>query len=249
LRDSKVRQALAYATNKQELIDIVLLGMGAAGRTIIPDSLLPWYNDAIQDHPFDLAAANQMLDDAGYKDANGDGVRDMPDGKNPLIFRLNYPEDSTVAPRLAELLSQTWQQAGVKVEISAMDPDALSSACCPSYDYDVLVWGWGSDPDPSFLLSVMTSESIPSGMNETGYSSTAYDELYNQQLVEVDPALRKDIVWRMQQKVFDDTVYIVPFYAKAVQAFRTDTFRGWITDQPKLSLDDVTSLMVVEPVR
>jgi peptide/nickel transport system substrate-binding protein len=249
LRDSKVRQALAYATNKQELIDIVLLGMGAAGRTIIPDSLLPWYNDAIQDHPFDLAAANQMLDDAGYKDVNGDGVRDMPDGMNPLIFRLNYPEDSTVAPRLAELLSQTWQQAGVKVEISAMDPDALSSACCPSYDYDVLVWGWGSDPDPSFLLSVMTSESIPSGMNETGYSSTAYDDLYNQQLVEVDPTLRKDIVWRMQQKVFDDTVYIVPFYAKAVQAFRTDTFRGWITDQPKLSLDDVTSLMVVEPVR
>ena len=65
---------------------------------MVPDSLLPWYNDAIQDLPFHLAAANQMLDDAGYKDVNGDGVREMPDGKNPLIFRLNYPENSNVRP-------------------------------------------------------------------------------------------------------------------------------------------------------
>jgi peptide/nickel transport system substrate-binding protein len=249
LRDPKVREALAFATNKQEMIDIVLLGLGAAGRTLIPDSLLPWYNDSIQDHPFDLVKANQMLDDAGYKDTDGDGIRQMPDGSHPLSMRLNYPSDSTVAPRLSELLAKTWQQVGVKLEISALDPDALTSACCPSYDYDVLVWGWGSDPDPSFLLSVMTSEGIPSGMNESGYSDKSYDDLYQKQLVEVDPATRKDLVWQMQQKVFNDTVYIIPFYAKAVQAFRTDTFKGWITDQPKLSLDDVTSLMVVELVK
>ena len=249
LRDAKVREALAYATNKQELIDIVLLGMGAAGRTLIPDSLLPWYNSGIEDHPYDLAKANQVLEDAGYKDVDGDGIREMPDGATKLIFRLNYPSDSTVAPRLTELLSKTWQQAGVKVEISALDPDALTAACCPTFDYDVLVWGWGSDPDPSFLLSVMASDGIPSGMNETGYSDPQYDELYQKQLVEVNPETRKNIVWQLQQRVFDQTVYIIPFYAKAVQAFRTDTFRGWITDQPKLSLDDVTSLMVVEPVR
>ena len=129
----------------------------------------------------------------------------------------------------------------MKLEISALDPDALTAVCCPTFDYDVLVWGWGSDPDPSFLLSVMTSESIPSGMSESGYSNPAYDELYQKQLVEVDPAARKNLVWQMQKIVFDDTVYIVPFYAKAVQAFRTDRFRGWITDQPKQALEDVTS--------
>jgi peptide/nickel transport system substrate-binding protein len=249
LRDPKVREALAYATNKQELIDIVLLGLGAAGRTLIPDSLLPWYNDSIQDHPFDLTKANQILDEAGYKDTDGDGIRQMPDGSKPLTLRLNYPSDSTVAPRLSELLAKYWEQAGVKLEISALDPDALTSICCPTFDYDVLIWGWGSDPDPSFLLSVMTSESIPSGMSESGYNNPAYDELYQKQLVEVDPATRKNLVWEMQKIVFNDTVYIVPFYAKAVQAFRTDRFKGWITDQPKQALEDVTSLVVVEPVR
>ncbi len=249
LLDKELRKALSYATNKQELIDIVLLGMGAMGRTVIPDSLLPWYNDSFKDRPFDLDEANRILDEAGYLDADGDGVRDMPDGSRPLTFRLNWPNDSTIAPRLAELLAKTWEKAGVKLELQALDPDALTSVCCPAFDFDIIIWGWGSDPDPTFLLSVMTTDEIPSGMSETGYSNPKYDELYAQQTVELDPAKRKDMVWEMQQLVFDDTVYIIPFYARAVQAYRTDTFKGWIVDQPKLSLDDVTSLVVVEPVK
>ncbi|MEZ4555411.1 MAG: hypothetical protein R2854_02975 [Caldilineaceae bacterium] len=57
-----------------------------------------------------------------------------------------------------------------------------------------------------------------------------------------------DIVWRMQEIVHDDVVYIIPFYAQNVQAFRTDRFQGWITDAGKVELSDLTSLAVVEPV-
>jgi hypothetical protein len=53
----------------------------------------------------------------------------------------------------------------------------------------------------------------------------------------------------MQQLVFDDVVYIVPYYERALQAYRSDRFRGWITDQPKLALEDISSLLVIEPVR
>ncbi|NPV55434.1 MAG: ABC transporter substrate-binding protein [Anaerolineae bacterium] len=248
LRDKTVRQALAYATNKQELVDIVLLGLGTPGLTLIPDSLGVWYNQTIQDFPFDLATANRMLDDAGYLDSDGDGVRDMPDGSRSLTFRLNWPSDSTVAPRLAELLAKTWADAGVQLELQALDPDALSSICCPTFDYDVIIWGWGSDPDPSFLLSVMTSYEIPSGMSETGYNNPEYDALFDEQNVTMNPQLRQEIIWRMQEIVHDDAIYIIPFYSKAVQAYRTDRFTGWITNQPKLALEDVTSLVVVEPV-
>ena len=52
----------------------------------------------------------------------------------------------------------------------------------------------------------------------------------------------------MQQVVQDDVVYIIPFYAQGVQAYRTDRFTGWITDKPKVALADVTSLVVVDPV-
>jgi peptide/nickel transport system substrate-binding protein len=249
LRDHTVRMALAYATNKAQLIQVVTLGLATPGLTLIPIGLGHWYDDQIQDYPFDLAKANSLLDDAGYLDTDGDGIRQMPDGSNPLNFRLNWPSDSTVAPRLAEQIAQTWGQIGIKAELQAVDPDALSSLCCPTFDYDLIIWGWGSDPDPSFLLSVMRTEDIPTGMNETGYSNPAYDDLFTQQSQELDPTKRQEIVWQMQQMVFDDVVYVIPFYTKATQAYRTDTFQGWITDQTNLALEDITSLLVIEPVK
>ncbi|GAB4455218.1 MAG: ABC transporter substrate-binding protein [Anaerolineae bacterium] len=249
LQDKTLRQALAHATDKQTMIDVALLGLGTPGLTLIPDGLGAYYNDTLTDYNFDIATANQMLDDAGYKDADGDGVRDMPDGSRPLAFRLNWPNDVAEGPRLADILKDTWGQAGVKVEPQALDPDALTSVCCPTFDYDVIMWGWGSDPDPGFLLSVMTTDEIPTGSSETGYSNPEFDKLFAAQATELDKDKRREIVWEMQRIVLDDVPYIIPYYDQAVQAYRTDRFTGWITDAPKLALQDTTSLTVIEPVQ
>lgn len=249
LRDRNVRLALAHATDKQQIIDIVLLGLGEPGLTLIPSSLGVWYNDTIEDYPYDVTLANQILNDAGYADTNGDGVREMPDGSRPLTFRLNWPNDSSNLPRMAELLSEMWAQVGVSLELQALDPDALTAVCCPAFDYDIILWGWGSDPDPSFLLSVYLSSEIPTGTSETGYSNPTYDDLYHQQATELDLDRRRELVWEMQRIVHEDIPYIIPYYDLAVQAYRPDRFSGWLTDQGKLALEDVTSLVVVEPVR
>ena len=63
----------------------------------------------------------------------------------------------------------------MKLEPKAQDPDALTAACCPAFDFDIIIWGWGSDADPALLLQVMTTEAIPTGSSETGYSNPAYD--------------------------------------------------------------------------
>ena len=249
LQDRDVRLAMAHATDKQKLIDLILLGLGSPGLTLIPDGLGVWYNDSLKDYEYDVAKANKILDDAGYIDADNDGVRDMPDGSKPLTFRLNWPSDSITAPRTAELLSEMWGEIGITLEMQPVDPDALTSQCCPAFDFDLMIWGWASDPDPSALLYVYTSEAVPTGSSETGYSNPAYDELYAQQQTELDFETRKDLVWEMQKIVHDDVVYIIPFYDQATQAFRTDRFTGWITDQPKVELSDTTSLVVIEPVK
>ena len=249
LRDRNMRLALAHATDKQKLIDVVLLGFGTPGLTLIPDGLGHWYNDSITDYEFDVAKANQILDDAGYADADGDGVRELPDGSQPLNFRLHWPSDSIDAPRQAELLSEMWQEVGVSLELQAVDPDALTAECCPAFDYDIILWGWGSDPDPNPLLSVHTTDEIPNGYNETGYSNPEFDELHIQQSRELDPEKRREIVWQMQQIAFDDVVYIIPYYQQAVQAYRVDRFTGWIEDKAKVELSDVSSLLAIEPVR
>lgn len=249
LLDRNVRLALAHATDKQNLIDVLLLGLGTPGLTLIPDGLGVWYNNTLKDYEFDIAKANQILDDAGYKDSDGDGVREMPDGSKPLSFRLQWPNDSVSAPRMAELLGQTWGQIGVKTEPQAVDPNALVALCCPGFDFDIILWGWGSDPDPNMLLNVMTSEAIPDASSETGYANPEFDELYDQQGAELDQEKRRELIWQMQEIVHNDVVYIIPYYAQAVQAYRTDRFTGWITDQAKLALEDVSSLVQIEPVK
>ena len=249
LRDVAVRRALAHATDKQQIIDVVLLGLGVPGLTLIPDSLGVWYNDMLEDYAFDLAQANQILDEAGYLDSNNDGVRETPDGSRDLTLRINWPSDSSNAPRTAEILNGLWSQIGIKTELQGLDPDALTAVCCPAFDFDIILWGWGSDPDPAFLLSVMTTAEIPTGTSETGYSNPAYDELFARQAVELDHDARRDLIWEMQRIVHDDVVYIVPYYASNVQAFRNDRFTGWITDADKVELSDLSSLAVIEPVK
>ncbi len=111
----------------------------------------------------------------------------------------------------------------------------------------MILWGWVSDPDPGYLLSVTTTDEIPTGNSETGYSNPEYDALYAQQATTLDPEERRALIWEMQRIIHEDVVYIIPFYDQAIQAYRTDRFTGWKLDG-KISLSNIASLLVVEPV-
>ena len=251
LQDRQVRVALAHATNKQQLIDVLLLGKGTPGLTLIPNGLGMWFNNSLQDYEYNPAKANKILDDAGYS-YQGEIRCAVPDcryGSPIMNFRMYWPSDSVDAPRMAELLAGMWKEIGVGVQPQAIDPDALTALCCPAFDFDIMLWGWGSDPDPNLLLNVMRTESIATGSSETGYSNARYDALYEQQSVELDLKKRQALVWEMQRLVHEDAVYIIPYYEMQVQAVRTDRFTGWIVDQNKLDLSDVSSLVNITPVK
>ena len=254
LQDRQVRVALAHATNKQQLIDVLLLGKGTPGLTLIPNGLGMWFNNSLQDYEYNPAKANKILDDAGYSarpysQPNRCAVLDCPYGSPIMNFRMYWPSDSVDAPRMAELLAGMWKEIGVGLYPQAIDPDALTALCCPAFDFDIMLWGWGSDPDPNLLLNVMRTESIATGSSETGYSNARYDALYEQQSVELDLKKRHALVWEMQRLVHEDAVYIIPYYEMQVQAVRTDRFTGWIVDQNKLDLSDVSSLVNITPVK
>jgi peptide/nickel transport system substrate-binding protein len=254
LADLSVRQALAHGVDKQQLIDIALLGLGAPGLGLVPTGLGDWFASELvpDDYAFDLAAGNRLLDDAGYADSDGDGVRECPDGADcgptgDLTFRWNYPTDSDTAPRVAELVQGWWAELGVKTEIQGLDPDTLTSVCCPTFDYDVIQWGWGSDPDPGFLLAVLLTDEIASGFSESGYSNPAYDDLYAQQAVATDRSQRRELIVEMQRIALEDVPYIITWYDQATQAYRNDRFVGWRDDASRLALEDPTSLNVIRP--
>ncbi len=247
LLDPAVRLAIASAINKQDLVDVVLQGIGSPGDTIVPPTLGGgfWHNPNIKEVPYDLAAANQILENAGYK-MGSDGVRAK--GKERLEFRLQFPTPNPVYPRVADMLAASFKQMGIKADVEAVDTDSLTAAVTPTGDYDMVIWGWGPDPDPDFILSVMTSEQFVSGgWSDSGYHNPEYDQLYLDQQKAIDRAQRQQIVWKMQELVFNDRPYIVLYYEKLLQAYRSDQFTGFV--ESPLGIDIAASLVKVKPAQ
>ncbi len=249
LKDLAVRQALATAMDKQQIIDVATLGTGSPGLSVVPPGLGDFYASDVQDYAFDTAAANTLLDEAGYEDTDGDGVRECLADQDcdDLTFRFNYADDIDTAPREADLIQGMWAEVGVAIEIQGLDPDTLTSVCCPSFDYDVMLWGWGSDPDPAFLLGVALCSEIPSGFSETGYCNPDFDDLYDRQGVETDPDARIELIREMQRILVEDVPYIIPYYQVTIEAWRNDTFTGWLENDPTLGLTDSASLINLRP--
>ena len=257
LRDLVVRQAMAHAVDKAQIIDVAELGLAQPGLGLVPAALGDFYASELKDYAFDIPLANKMLDEAGYLDTDSDGIRECPAGMDcagrQLDIVMQIPSDIGAGPREAELLSSLWGQIGIKMTPQVLEADTVTANCCPAFDYDMLMWGWGSDPDPSFILSVLTSDEIPTGMSESCYSNPEYDRLYAAQTVEMDDAKRVEMVHDMQQMMLSDLPYIIPYYQMEVQAFRNDRFTGWPVpaegSNSILYLQDPISLTVIQPVQ
>jgi peptide/nickel transport system substrate-binding protein len=248
LDDPQVRLAIATAINKQDLVDIVLQGLGQPGTTIVPPTLGGgfWFNGDVKNPDFSLEKANQILEDAGYK-KGADGIRAK--GNNKLELRLQFPNNRANYPRAADLIAGWLAEIGIKAKPESVDPDALTAACCPTADYDLMIWGWGPDPDPDFILSVMTSSQfVEGGWSDSGYSNPKYDELYLAQQKALDPNERQKIINQMQEMVFNDRPYIVLWYTDMLQAYRTDHFKNFIEDSVT-GIETAESLLQVEPVQ
>lgn len=247
LADPAVRLAIAHSINKQDLVDIVTQGLASVGDTIVPPTLGGgfWHNPNIKEIPFDIAEANRILDEEGYV-LGADGVRTKGDLR--LEFRLQFPSDSATYPRIADMLADWFKQAGMKATPEAVDPDSLTAATTPAGDYDLVLWGYGPDPDPDFILSVMTtSQFVEGGWSDSGYHNPEYDQMYLDQQQIVDKTERQQVVWKMQEMVFNDRPYIVMMYEKLLQAYRSDRFKGFI--ESPIGIESGQSLLNVELVK
>jgi peptide/nickel transport system substrate-binding protein len=251
LKDVNVRKALATAIDKNQLITVGKSGLATPGLTLVPPGLGDFYASEIPDYQFSVIAANKILDDAGYADTDGDGIRECLPSQDcktgDLTFRFTYPDNIDSAPAEADALKGMWNAIGVDIQIQGLEEDTVTSICCPAFDYDIILWGWGSDPDPAFLLGVALCQEIPTGFSETGYCNKQYDDLYKAQGIEPDHTKRVEIVHQMQQILMDDVVYIIPYYAQLVEAHRVDTFTGWDDALAPLGLEDPGQLSILRP--
>jgi len=225
LWDPAVRLAIAYAVDKQQIINVAYLGYADPATVVIPTSVGDWHNSDIVDIPFDPDEGNRILEEAGYVDSDGDGIREDAAG-NPLEYRL-YAEDTASNARILEIISDGLAQIGISAPPTLMDEDSLI-ALFPDFDFDLLYWGWGLDPDPDFAMLIFTCDQREEGgWSDSGYCDEEFEEMYRQQAVIVDHEARRQLIWDMQAKLFEERPYIVLTYTKTVQAYRSDRFTGF----------------------
>ncbi len=236
LRDWKFRQALQWAVDKNKLCQIAYGGMAKPADTVItadyyhnPD--WHWTPPADQAYTFNLAKAGQMLTAAGYPLKNG--VRldktGKPIGTLRLWARSSYPQSITCG----KFMTGWFQSLGLKINFSTVDDGALESALTNTVngkftpDYDMFEWGWYNDIDPGPGLSYFTTSQIDA-WSDCAWSDPQYDALYKQQSTEMNQQKRLQMVYQLQQMIYEQTPYIPLAFSDDTEAWNTSRWTDWV---------------------
>jgi peptide/nickel transport system substrate-binding protein len=242
LLDLRVRQAIAHAIDKKTLVARVLNGHGTTTETISTSPDPKWTPEipADQVYDFDLDKAKQILEDAGYKDTNGDGVREMPRGGKPLNFVYYVRSDGETAPKIAEFVTGWLKEIGIDTTNKVADDSQLTTIIGKG-DYDMFSWGWTPFVDPDPMLSYFTCDQVASDpkdptnyYNDANYCDPEYDKLYQQQKVELDRGKREEIVHQMLTRFQQNATYDVLYTYPDTQAYVRGRFEGFVRQPAKI---------------
>jgi len=227
LQNEDVRLAIAYAINRQALVDRVTLGYGSVGDSVVLPiySRFRWKPTDDEVIGYDPEKAKQLLDQAGYKDTNGDGVREVPGG-GPLEMQVLTISDVIYSVPEGKLISGWMNDVGIKSTVKTVS-EGKAYDVWAEQTFNMYVWAWGGDPDPDFILSIFTTDQCLS-WSDGCYSDPAYDKMYLQQRYMTDEAKREEIIKQMQQYLYEKNPEIVLLYENDLQAYRNDRFTGFV---------------------
>jgi peptide/nickel transport system substrate-binding protein len=232
LKDIKVRQAIALGINRPELVDKVLGGNGIVGAGYLPPGYPQffWKPSPSEALDYDPSRAKQVLDDAGYK-MGSNGVRVAPDGK-PLEFRLGIHSDDATDAAIAPYLKEWMSAIGIKLTVNSMSFDQLNNNLAKG-DWDILMDGWSTGPDPTYLLSIQTCGTLPeddgsNGNTDAFFCDKKYDKLYQQQQTQFDAQARAATIAKMQSILYAGNADLILFYKNGLDALRTDQVTGYL---------------------
>jgi peptide/nickel transport system substrate-binding protein len=232
LSDVAFRDALGYAIDTDRLVESVLSGYGTPGTTIIPPFHTRWHVPPENPRTFDIEEAKRRLDAAGYT-TNPQGQR-LDKAGQPLNLRLTWPDSESENATIAEFLTEWFGDLGISIDAAVTEEgkliDDVTGPPDGPADYDLYMWGWIGDPDPTSLLDFFQTEQI-GGSSDSYYSNPRYDELFLLQRAEPDEAKRLEYLTEMQELVYAEAPYHILFYDAELHAYRTDKFGGW-TNQP-----------------
>ncbi len=208
--DVRVRKAINYAIDKQEIIDGVYLGLGIN----IASPYKPgtrWSNADLQPYPYDPNKAKALLKEAGFKDTNGDGILER-DGK-PFAFEI-ITNQNKEREKSAVLIQRRLKEIGIDAKIRSIEWASFISRFIKTGDFDVVVLGWGLGLDPDQYNIWHSSQQEPGQFNFIGYHNPKVDALLEQGRTELNPEKRMKIYHEFAKVLLEDSpiVYLSAGY-------------------------------------
>ena len=179
--DIRVRQAMAYCTDRQRMVDELFYGLTEVAHTIVP-SAHPLYPEGITVYDYNPELGQQLLDEAIVIDRDLDGIREEPRIRNPLQLSLIYASGSVIREEVLAIFQENMAACGIGVTLVEMPAPEIYDASGPLFGrrFDLAAFPWLSGLTPP--CDLYTTGQIPTeatnwqGNNNTGFSNALYDE-------------------------------------------------------------------------
>ena len=235
LSDIKVRTALSKAIDRSILVEV---GYGAGGKptcNVIPGPE-GWASDNEGCIAQDMEGAKALLDEAGWKDSDGDGIRDKDGKKLHILYQTTV---NPIRQDFQALVKDWWTELGVEVELKAIDPgvffggDPGSPDTFQKFYADVEMYANNSEsPDPESYLGQYQCKNAPTpetqwqGENINRFCTPEYDALYATLATTTDIAARQDIAKKLNDMVTKDSMIVVPLVHRGTLSAHSNTLGG-----------------------
>lgn len=214
----RIRQAIAYAIDKQEIVKGVLYGLGLEATGPYKPGTM-WYNPAVTKYPYDPAKARALLQAEGYTDSDGDGILDK--GGKAFEFTILTNQGNPLREKTGQIIQQRLKAVGIKVNIRVIEWTVFLKQFVDKGNFDAVILSWNIIQDPDLFDVWHSSRTGPNGLNFIGFKNAEVDALLDKGRYTFDNKVRKACYDRIQAILAEQQPYVflyVPYSLPAVSS-------------------------------
>lgn len=203
--EKKVRQAISYAINQQEIVKGVLLGQGMPAHGPYRPDL--WYsNPNVKPYPYNPNKAKKLLAEVGYKDHDGDGILDR-DGQ-PFKAEIITNQGNELRKKTAEIIQRRLHEIGIDISIRIVEWSAFLTRFINTRNFDLVILGWGLSPEPDQYTMWHSSQTGPTQFNFVSYKNARVDTILEEGRRTLDRDKRAALYRELQAILAEDAPYV-----------------------------------------
>jgi peptide/nickel transport system substrate-binding protein len=216
-RDKRVRQAMTYFTNREQMVKAILFGLGRVVESPIYFAR-PEYDNTLYRYAFDPKKALALLAEAGWKDTDGDGILDkVIDGKKvPLRFEIKVNSGNDVRESVALTLQDELKKHGIAASVRQVDWTIFLDDV-KNQKFDAVILGWQMSVTEGDNFQVWhSSQAANKGSNHINFKNARVDRILEDYRREFDPQKRIEMAREFQRILNDEQPYTFLFSRKTV---------------------------------